>query len=394
MTALLFSVAIMALAFSVISSAVSLNNQKRYTVATDRAMEAAESGVHHLLGALKGSARKVIKDAGELDGLLQGDSDRAVRYEIDFANGASDNHDNDLDGQTDEADEKDIYEVRATGFADGVQYTIAVTLREEIEPVTAEVPGGIVWDNPDLGIELDDAGPEGGGSFKISGVDVDLDGNETGLVVPAVAVNGDPDTFKDKINEGTYENLIVGEGGNWSITNTSNTFDYQEWIDKARSEADVILDKDGGAIKGGSGPYGTADHPVIVWAKGEDPSNSDNHIKIGNATKLQGYGILVVDGSLEVQSDVTNFDWKGIVIVRSKLLVDSSWEMPFKIRGALVMHGSSGGPSKVDKDVTFDIQYSAEAINMAVGLAVVGSDSKWSIFHWREAPISLDGADS
>lgn len=385
-SALLFSITILALAASVITSAVSLNNQKRYAVASDRAMEAAESGIHHLLAALAGPNGADLKAAGELTANLQGDSDRAIRYELSFSTGKDDGHDNDMDGQFDESDEAKVYEVVSTGIADNVQYAIAVTVRKSV--LKADIPGGLVWDNPNMQIET--INPDNGaGTFLISGNDVDLDGNPTGLKVPGVAISGSTNSFKSGVDEGDFSDNIVGEGGNWSIQDTPNTFDYQEWIDMARTEADVVLDKEGGVISGGSGPYGSVDNPVLVWAKGDDPGADGNHISFKNTTGITGFGILVIDGSLEVQSDEIEFNWTGIVIVRGYMLVDSSWDMPLTIRGALVMHGPGDNPSKVTEDVTFTVEYSSEAIYMAEERVM---PSNWEVFHWREAPIAKDGA--
>ena len=86
MTAVLFAMTILAFSASVITSGVAASNQKRYLIAKQRALGAAESGVYHLLAGLNGPLRVSLLAAGKLEATLQGKagSKRALRYSITF----------------------------------------------------------------------------------------------------------------------------------------------------------------------------------------------------------------------------------------------------------------------------------------------------------------------
>ena len=76
--ALLFAMTAMAFAMSVVTSGLAVNHQRRYLVAGQRAQDAAESGIHHLLGALAGPGRLAVLTENRLEGVLAGDETSAV----------------------------------------------------------------------------------------------------------------------------------------------------------------------------------------------------------------------------------------------------------------------------------------------------------------------------
>ena len=154
MTSLLFAMTILAFSASVITSGVAASNQKRYLIAKQRALGAAESGVYHLLAGLNGTQRASLMAAGKLEATLEGNSSstRTVRYAVTFGSGATDDIDNDLDGVKDESDEADIIEVSSTGYADNLARTVRVTLiARHRQP---SMPGAVYIADPNARLHL------------------------------------------------------------------------------------------------------------------------------------------------------------------------------------------------------------------------------------------------
>ena len=376
--ALLFALTVLGLSYSLTVSNVSQIQQKRKSVARDRAAAAAESGMLHFLASLNGSSeQEVIANRG-LTGSLMGDddSDRAIRYIVKISPAGSDGYDNDLDGliDGDDPDEGSMYEIVSVGAADGVHVAVSTTARR-LSP-QANVPGAVVWDNQNLEIQLDSTGDKT--FLEISGIDQTLGGAPTGILKPGIAVFGNVGPFKDSIPSPRYDDDIVGLGGSLSIAQTSEAFDFQSLVDYARLNHDVRLDKQGyqqGVSK--PFPWGTPTSPMVVYAKGD---YIGDHVDIDDRNII-GAGLLVIDGSLEVADSSAILDWKGIVIIRSKLLIDS--EAQFTVIGGMVMHGPKESQSQID-DATVTIQYSSEAVSRAMSVI---SESGYTMFNWREAAV-------
>lgn len=180
--ALLFAITVMAFAMSVVTSGIAVNGQRRSLVAAQRAQDAAESGIHHLLGALAGPGRFRVLADRRLEGVMDGDdeSEAARRYEITLAPAGKDECDNDLDGLVDEEDEKDMYEATSTGRADRIAKTTRVTLLARYRAPTMPSAAYIADPLADLRFA--------GNAFVISGKDLDLNGAATGELVPGIGV--------------------------------------------------------------------------------------------------------------------------------------------------------------------------------------------------------------
>ena len=123
---------------------------------------------------------------------------------------------------------------------------------------------------------------------------------------------------------------------------------------------------------GGAFTYGTATDPKLVIATGG--------MDIRNGTTFTGFGILSVDGTLDIWN--SGFNWIGIVLIQGNnpsLVVRSSVGF---FNGALLMDGAVGMP-KVDmdqNDATVDFLYSCQAI----ALAASGSPTRtigWIALH-------------
>lgn len=128
--ALLFAFTILALAGSVLVSSVAASNERRYLVAVQRAQDAVESGVHHVVATLNSDRALSLVADGGLDAIVHGEvgSVGAIRYVTAIAAAGADGADNDLDGKVDETDESDMYEVTSTGHADRVRRTVRATI--------------------------------------------------------------------------------------------------------------------------------------------------------------------------------------------------------------------------------------------------------------------------
>jgi hypothetical protein len=262
--------------------------------------------------------------------------------------------------------------VVSVGLADGVDCAVGATLRR-LSP-TMSMPGALLWDNPSATLQLDSTGDQT--DLLISGIDKDLAGNPTGGIAPGIAVNGNHLPLKNSIPSPRYDADIVGLGGNKSVSQAgASTMDYQSLIDFARTNYDIRLNKQGYPNVNLPQPWGTPDNPMVVYAKGD---SFGDHVDL-DKRKVIGAGILVVDGSLEVGDAEAVLDWKGIVIIRSKLLIDDAF---VRIVGGVVMYGPYQHSQIDDGNIT--IQYSTEALARA--LQVLGPTG-YVVLNWRQAPV-------
>ena len=377
LAALLFAVTILALSSSVIISGVSLTNQKRRTVAAQRAQDAAESGVHHLLATLSGPEGAAVRAAGRLAADLQGTegSSQAVRYEVTLAPAGNDGSDNDLDGQVDEADEADMLEITSTGHADRVARTVRVTFLSRFR--SQRLSAAVAFNLQDATLQLDNS------TLLFSGRDVDLNGVETGVVVPGIGIADSSNQIRNSI-QSHFRDSIVGLGRNPSVVQVEPLADIEQMIEDAVRSHDIRLDKNGYSPT--PLPYGTLDHPKIVFARGD---KSGDLIDL-NHNKIKGAGILVIDGGLEIGDVEAAVDWKGLVIIRGKFLVDDGY---LKIVGGLIVNQQieqfldQQQHSQID-DATVTVQYSEQTLSKAAGAVSDGI----TILNWREGPVPEDAA--
>jgi hypothetical protein len=370
--AILFAVTVMAFAMSVVVSGIAVNHQRRSLVAAQRAQDAAESGIHHLLGALAGPGRTEILTERRLDGVMDGDEDStaARRYEITIAPAGADGSDNDLDGLADEEDEKDMYEATSTGYADRLAKTVRVTLLARYRSPSMPAAAYIADPNADLMFA--------GNAFLISGEDRDLKGVETGELVPGIGVPGDPTGLKSQLG-GSQDDNVVGVGGDKSVYQVDE-IDFNQLIEDAVRSANVRLDESGdGAIKPPSEPgaWGTLDTPAILFGSG--------NIKISGGGG--GAGIIVVDGDLTISG---SFEWQGLIIARGQIAFAGGGGGKRVMGGVVVekdvLSGTadkSGGFGSGDLSVngTVDVLFSKATL-----AAVSRAFATYTILNWREGP--------
>jgi hypothetical protein len=371
--ALLFAMVVMAFSMSVITSGVAVNHQRRYLVAGQRAQEAAESGIHHLLGALAGPGRLLVLTERRLDGAIEGEagSSAALRYEITLAPSGDDGADNDLDGLFDEEDERDMMEATSTGYADRVAKTVRVTLLSRYRsPV---MPAATYIADPDADLRLD------GNAFLISGIDVDISGYKTGALVPGIGVAGDPNDIKSQIGKNQDDN-IVGLGGDMSIYQVAQ-IDFNQLIEDAVRSANVRLQEGSVQQPSTAGAWGSVETPAILFGSGD--------IKISGGGG--GAGAIVVDGDLTISG---GFEWHGLIIVRGKLAFAGGGGAKHVIGGVVVekdvLSGGSGGISTKSNGFLsgeLSVNGTVDVLFSRATLAIVErAFATYTILNWREGP--------
>ncbi|MEM8885664.1 MAG: hypothetical protein AAGD14_16485 [Planctomycetota bacterium] len=346
----LFSLTLLALAGSMLTSAVAVDSHGRTLNAARRAEMAAESGVHMVLArfAMSDSEKDAMLAAGVVTGTLAGDEDssRAVRYSVVVSSGASDGQDNDLDGSIDESDESEAIEIASTGTADNVSRTVLVTAMRGVTVFSANA--AVYFADPNSEIEFDES------RAYFSGIDEDLSGNPTGLLVPGIGVAGDPTRIRNNWPSSKLDD-VVGLGGTASIYEVDPLGSIDHILDRATSAPNLDVDETSVTL------------PGIVYVR------SGNEIEIDEGT-VRGAGVLIIDGELEI--DEGRLYWDGLVIVRNsdEFEVD---EGRLEVNGALVFM------NRMDElefdEARINVQYNQAMLNRVVTPVPTG----YYLLNWR-----------
>ncbi|HBH02086.1 MAG TPA: hypothetical protein DDZ42_09235 [Candidatus Rokubacteria bacterium] len=185
-----------------------------------------------------------------------------------------------------------------------------------------------------------------GASFDIWGTDTNLDGTAgTGQPVYGIAVSSIYPAANPGANESTVESAVAANqksrirGKDETAPGTTTTGDnainadssltstlLQEFIDAARSNADLVLESTPTAPLSFSNIgascatdlasqtcWGTRDHPKIVYVRGTPPDPSSAFSALSVSGNTTGVGVLIVeDGDFRVSG---NFRWEGPIIV-------------------------------------------------------------------------------
>jgi hypothetical protein len=206
------------------------------------------------------------------------------------------------------------------------------------------------------------------GNIEINGNDHDINGNLTGgSSVPGITVDGE--TQKNSVIEMITKNTIdqvLGSGGTPSVMVTNNTVDWVEYAQLVADNPDILIDTQD-KIKT-TNSWGTVFEPKVTFVNGD--------IKINNSQVASGCGILVVNGSLEING---GFDYKGLVIAYKNTTIDIKLNGNAQILGSLVVAGT-----QINVDVSsgnFKSLYSSEALSMTKILLVT---KRFTILSWWE----------
>lgn len=354
--ALLSLVALTYISSTLISS-IAVKKQSRAYVASQRAYEIAESGVHQLIALLASPQSAAILAAGAADGTIEASDGTTNTFEIALWSAAGDGADNDQDGTADEADEAELVEVRSTGTFDGTRRTVRVTLLARYRE--ANVASAAYLDDPNASLNFS------GNSFRIKGEDHDLMGNETGDLTPGIGVPGSTADILSQISGNEADN-ITGAGGTPSVS-TVTELDMQSLIEEGARSANVTLEAGSNTKPSTPGEWGTIITPAIVYCPGD--------VKISGGAA--GAGILLVDGNLEISG---GFEWKGLIVVRGGVRFTGGGGGK-RLLGALVVQSRLEEDVSIDLDVrgTIDIMFSRQAVNK-----VMSSFASYTVLNWRE----------
>jgi hypothetical protein len=207
-----------------------------------------------------------------------------------------------------------------------------------------------------------------GGSIEINGNDHDINGNLIGgPAVPGIAVDGV--TQKTSVLTMIAKNSInkvMGAGGTPSVGVVANTINWAEYAQMLADNPDIVIDSQD-KIKT-TNVWGTLAQPKVTFINGD--------IHINNSQASSGCGILVVNGSLEING---GFDYKGMVIAFKNTSIDIKLNGNGSILGSLIVAGT-----QINVDVAsgnFETLYSSEALNLIQQLLVT---KRFTILSWWE----------
>jgi hypothetical protein len=206
------------------------------------------------------------------------------------------------------------------------------------------------------------------GSIEINGNDHDINGNLiTGAAIPGIAVDGE--TQRNSVIAMITKNTIsqvLGSGGTPSVMVTNNKVDWAEYAQLVADNPDIVIDTQE-KVKS-INTWGTLSAPKVTFVNGD--------IKLSNSQAASGCGILVVNGSLEING---NFNYKGLVIAYRNTSIDIKLNGNAQILGSLVVAGT-----QINVDVSsgnFKSLYSSEALNLTEILLVT---KRFTILSWWE----------
>jgi hypothetical protein len=207
-----------------------------------------------------------------------------------------------------------------------------------------------------------------GGSVEINGNDHDINGNLIGgPAVPGIAVDGvsQQTAVKNMIAKNAIDQ-VLGSGGTPSVGVVGNTINWSEYAQLLADNPDIVIDTQD-KIKT-TNVWGTTGQPKVTFINGD--------IHINNSQASSGCGILVVNGSLEING---NFDYKGMVIAFKDASIDIKLNGNGSILGALIVAGY-----QINVEVAsgnFETLYSTAALNLIQTLLVT---KRFTILTWWE----------
>ena len=365
--AMLFAITLFGLTAAILASGVAAQSEKRYVLASQKASEATESGVHLALGRIKTPGTPAIPDAGlDLAYTIGGTGSRATRLAIEVVPGAGDGADNDLDGVVDEYDEREMYEIIATGRHDNVGRALRVTIRRSTADLLATSPIMI----GDSLATTDYSGSQ----HLVSGELVDINGSPVASVpsASAIGVAGDPALVTAQLPK--FDTIV----GDPKVTEIP-PLDLGPLITYGKANADLTLtpppltDPDPALRPDPKipGHWGTIDDPRLIVVEGDALIESSD----------SGAGVLIIDGDVDIGG---GFEWTGVIIANGKALFRGGGTGTRLIGGALIQ--GSSDPSDIDFEITgtVDVLYSPEAILRMLGVLF---GRRYDTLKWRTARV-------
>lgn len=206
------------------------------------------------------------------------------------------------------------------------------------------------------------------GSIEINGNDHDINGNLTGgSTLPGIAVDGttQQSSVIDMIQKNKIDQ-VIGSGGTPSVVVVNNEVDWVEYAQLLADNPDILIDTQDKITA--LNTWGTTSDPKVTFVNGD--------IHINNAQAASGCGILVVNGSLEING---GFDFIGLVIAFKNTSIDIMLNGNASVLGSIVVAGD-----QINVDVSsgnFESLYSTEALNL---IQVLIKTKRFTILSWWE----------
>jgi hypothetical protein len=206
------------------------------------------------------------------------------------------------------------------------------------------------------------------GSIEINGNDHDINGNLTGgSTLPGIAVDGttQQSSVIDMIQKNKIDQ-VIGSGGTPSVVVVNNEVDWVEYAQLLADNPDILIDTQDKITA--LNTWGTTSDPKVTFVNGD--------IHINNSQAASGCGILVVNGSLEING---GFDFIGLVIAFKNTSIDITLNGNASVLGSIVVAGN-----QINVDVSsgnFESLYSTEALNL---IQVLIKTKRFTILSWWE----------
>lgn len=330
---------ILSIGFSIIISILIMNLNKN-----------SDLGLDETINSFKNTQARLIANSG-IEVYLE-----KLRKDKDLSGEFSDN---DLfDGKYDINiyGDDSLLTIKSISHFQGVSHTTIVTAKRE-GIILPNVNSAVYVSTSNISLNLN-------GNIDINGNNHNIDGTSIpGNILPGIGVDSPTDSayiidnVKSKIS-----NAIQGEGGVPSVKVVQDTTNWMSISENIIFSADITIPS--GTYSSGS-VFGTFSEPKITYATGD----------INFTGSAYGYGILVVNGNLDMSG---NFTFHGIVITYGQSSIETKTTGNSGIIGSSIFVGNSvvmqaTGNSK--------LYYSSESIN---NIKVKIKSSRFKILSWWE----------
>jgi hypothetical protein len=224
-----------------------------------------------------------------------------------------------------------------------------------------------------------------GNSFATTGNDTNPNGTAGSLAaIPALATNNAAQTTaisgpSGTLSSGQY-NQVTGQGSNPSVV-TSTNLDVNQLAENLINLGADLQTYGGGTFKASDGGLGTSTQPKITHITGNARLTCGN----GKTANAMGYGILIVDGDL----DITGlFKFEGLVIARGEQ--QSLAGNGSKISGALLIKESTtsgGGQDGLTVGGNSGVNYSSQTLQTVFDRWGNAFSTNARIIAWHEMMV-------
>jgi hypothetical protein len=225
-----------------------------------------------------------------------------------------------------------------------------------------------------------------GNSFAITGNDTNPNGTAGPLAaIPAVATNNAAETTAISGPSGSLSSSqygqVTGQGSNPSVVTSTNLDVNQLANDLIALGGADLQTYNGGTFKASDGGLGTSTQPKITHITGNARLTCGN----GSTANALGYGVLIVDGNLDIQG---LFKFEGLVIARGEQ--QSLGGNGSKISGALLIKESTtsgGGQDGLTVGGNSGVRYSSQTLQTVFDRWGNAFSTNARIIAWHEMMV-------